>query len=812
MEKWIGWIAKLRWAIVAVWLALAALSFFVLPDLQSIVRQTEQKFLPVDAESVQAVRLLQEINPSSHSLSSAVIVLHRQGSLNDTDKRWMEELLERIQSSKQEFMISSVISTRTNPELAERMLSKDGSTLLAIVNFPFADFEDSTKISLAKIKPMLREAPSGTTAILTGSAQLSQDFQQSSENGLRRTEIITIGLVLVILLFVFRSPITPIIPLLTIGISFIIARGLVGWTAQFGMPVSHFTESFLIAVLFGAGTDYCILIIQRYREELRSDNGEALPAAISRMMRGVGKTILFSASTVLTAFLLIGFADFGLYRSAVGVAIGMLVTVAAALTLTPALLLVFGKASFWPNRHGAAHKREESRMWAKLATLAAKRSTLVLLSTTILLAPLALLFQGQRSFDDISEMDPKLESIVGFRQIERAFSAGEAFPVTIAVSAAQSMRTKSGLAALEQASSDLARADNVLEVRSAVRPLGRKPDQMTVPGQLRTPNVDEIIQTIMKEQRFLSEGLEAIALGALPFSQGLLGILPSIGRLGDGIGKLLVSPLGGFARVSDSAGSKTTDADRQALDYYISPDGKTTKFELILKPYPYSGLAMDSVPVIAGQLRASLASTYLTDTKAYVTGVSAKYNELRDISYHDFVRTGLFVLAGIAVVLILLLRSVLAPICVMLSLGFNYLITMGITEFVFVDMLGYPGLSWTVSFFIFLIIVALGVDYSIFLMARFKEEVRPGEVRSAMTKAMKTTGGIITSAAIIMAGTFGALCFSGVVTLVQIGLGTLFGLLLYATLFMGLIVPAFTFLLGEKNGWPFKAKTNRKLP
>ncbi|MDB4868811.1 MAG: family transporter, partial [Cohnella sp.] len=152
------------------------------------------------------------------------------------------------------------------------------------------------------------------------------------------------------------------------------------------------------------------------------------------------------------------------------------------------------------------------------------------------------------------------------------------------------------------------------------------------------------------------------------------------------------------------------------------------------------------------------------------------------------------------------LRSILAPLYVLLSLGVNYLVTMGIMEFLFVKLLGFPGLSWTVSFFIFLIVVALGVDYSIFLMARFKEEYRPGGVVPAMTKAMKTTGGVIISAAVIMGGTFGAMGFSGVGTLVQIGVGTLIGLLLYAVVFMGLVVPSFSFLLGEANWWPFRRK------
>ncbi|WP_373229111.1 MMPL family transporter [Cohnella sp.] len=817
MEKWVSWISKLRYAILAAWIVMASLSLFVLPDLHTIVRNTEQKFLPAHAESIRATKLLQQINPSARSLSNAVLVLSRKEGLMESDKNWMQHLLSQIETRKAELGITSILSSQSQPELSERLHSKDGSTLLAIVSLPEADFEDSTQNTLIKLKELLEAAPEGTLATLTGSAPLAQDFQQTSQDGLHRTELLTIGIVLIILLLVFRSPITPIIPLLTIGLSLLISRGLIAVAAAIGMPVSHFTESFLIAVLFGAGTDYCILMIQRYREELASAADKNRVTALSRMMAGVWKTLIYSASTVFTAFFLIGFAHFGLYRSAVGVAIGMLVTVAASMTLAPAMLLVFGKAIFWPLRQSSGNGYGESKLWGAMAKLTAKRPGIVLLAAILFLSPLTLLYQGQRSFDDISDIHESASSIVGFRQVERAFGTGELFPVTLAVTSKQSMRTRSGLAALEQASSELTRADGVREVRSAVRPLGRKPEELTIPDQLDKPNAGSIIHTIMNQQQALVRGLEALALSAPSLSQGLIGIWPALRQFEAGFSQLIASQLEKLKRPSDSEetseipqANKPKDEDNktteQALNYYISPDGMTTKFEVILDVNPYSTAAMNMIEPLTEKLRESLNSTALAAPEVFTTGVSAKYNELRAISFRDFVSTGLLVLVGISIVLMLLLRSIAAPLYILLSLGFNYLITMGLTEFLFVKVLGYEGLSWTVSFFIFLIIVALGVDYSIFLMARFKEEHRPGGTASAMTKAMRTTGGVIASAAVIMAGTFGALSFSGMDTLVQIGVGTLIGLLLYATLFMALIIPAFSFLLGEANWRSFRRR------
>ncbi|MBO9599326.1 MAG: MMPL family transporter, partial [Cohnella sp.] len=243
------------------------------------------------------------------------------------------------------------------------------------------------------------------------------------------------------------------------------------------------------------------------------------------------------------------------------------------------------------------------------------------------------------------------------------------------------------------------------------------------------------------------------------------------------------------------------------LQFYMSPDGRTTKIDIVMNTNPFATETMDNVDRLSAVLRDSLELSVIPEPQVYASGASAKYNELRGISYADFVRTASLVLLGIAIVLIALLRSIIATLYVLAALVFNYLLTMGLLEFLYVRMLGFDGLSWTVSFFIFMVVVALGVDYSIFLMSRYKEESRQGgDTREAMTTAMATTGGVIVSAAAIMAGTFGALGFSGVDTLVEIGVGTMIGLLLYATLFMSLIVPALAFLFGERGYRPFRGR------
>lgn len=949
-ERFFRGIARAKWLVLLGWLAITVASMLALPDLGAIVKQTEQKFVPADSESVVAKGMLERINPDAATRSSAILVYSRDGGLNDGDREWLKAKAAEIAALSGKDGFKSVQSAYESPELSAKFRSKDGTTEMLIVGFSGTDNDAQTQDAVDSLNERIKGAPAGSKVELTGSAPIGKDFQQSSSDGLKKTELLTVALVLIILLIVFRSPVAPFIPLLTIGFSLVITRGLVAAATHLGMPVSSFTESFLIAVMFGAGTDYCILLIQRYREELSRDGDKV--EALVRTMRTVGKTVAFSASTVFVAFFLIGFAQFGLYQSAVGVAIGVAITLISGLTLTPALLMILGKAAFWPSKPAIGQGHGDSKLWSGMAAFAARRPVAILLVTVLLLAPVTLLYHGKRSFDDLKEIDPSLGSVQGFRQVERTFGSGEVFPLSVALTSTSSMRTPEALAAMEAASAGVAKLKGVHEVRSAVRPLGEQLADLTVSDQLTKTSdalaqlkdgVDKVagglkdaetsidggqgdvdkltqslramsgktkdaqdglgqihgglqqaaagagelasgakqsasvalsmsadLQALLKshpelkddpalqrlsgKQQGLAEGLTGLRSGADRLSASFNKLTPGVSQIASGLGQLAngqnqaadgTAKLGaglkeltgglksgsqglgqvssGLTQVKDATASigdsqipgwnlpqSALDSAemQQALDFYIAKDGKTAKFDIVLAVNPYSPEAQDTVVQVRDALRASLSGGAIKDAHVYVSGTSAQIIELKDISKSDFMRTGTFVLLGIFIVLLIMLRSIVMPIYLLLSLGFNFLVTMGIVEFIFVDLLGKEGLSWSASFFIFLIIVALGVDYSIFLMARFKEEYRPGGITYAISKAMSTTGGVIVSAAVIMGGTFAALMMSGVNTLLQIGAGIVIGLILYAFVFMGLVVPALANLFGESN-WFFFGKRKK---
>lgn len=739
IDRFFKAVLKFRWLVVTLWVALAAAIVIGVPSLQEVVNRTDTSFLPKNATSLKANEWVNKINPDSSAKTSAVVVLFDEKGISKADRTWFYGQLNALQKSQADYTITQVVSVKDVPALASQLISKDGQLEMAQLKFKYDLMDQRTKDAVPDLRELLSEnRPAGLNAHLTGAAGITVDFAKSSEDGLKSTEILTLFLVLGILLLVFRSFITPFLPLFVVALSFVITTGLVGVAVdQFGLPVSSFTQSFLIAIMFGAGTDYCILLIQRYREELA--NGLSKEEAILRTMHSVGKTVLYAGSTVLIAFAIIGFATLNMYASAVGVAIGIAVTLLAAVTLVPALFMMLGTKLFWPLKVKVGDGHHDSKVWGGFASVAIKRPLVVLLVLAIVFMPLTSFFHGKRSFDDLAEIGSKYDSVKGFRLIEEKFSAGEVLPVTAGIkSSAISLRDPKAIAAIGKVTAAIEQLAPIEKVRSLAQPSGEK--STLTPAQQ---------QKLMQSKEYQA-------------------------------------------------------AYAQALAYYTSVDGQFGKMEIVLKKNPYAEASLKDIPKIEKAIQQAVKGTVLADAKIALSGTTAQYHELEGMSQKDLVRTSTLVIIGVFLVLMFMLRSIVAPVYLLLSLVANYLITMGILELVFVQWLGYPGLSWTVSFFAFIIIIALGVDYSIFLMARVKEEYVPGQMNQAIRKAMMSTGGVITSAAAIMSGTFAAFMFSGVLTLMQIGAAIVIGLALYTLVFMGFVVPAVVRLLGDKNGWPFK--------
>ncbi|MFY9585960.1 MAG: MMPL family transporter, partial [Actinomycetota bacterium] len=305
-------------------------------------------------------------------------------------------------------------------------------------------------------------------------------------------------------------------------------------------------------------------------------------------------------------------------------------------------------------------------------------------------------------------------------------------------------------------------------------------------------------------------GVDATVSGTRKMIDGLDQILPGLGLLRTGLAE-------GASRVRSagigdlvSAGNlgltpqlvESIPGLRKQLGFFISPDEKATRLFVTLSREPYAAASLDAVTVMRSQARFALSKTPLEDAEILATGSAAFFDDIRTLSTHDFRTIIIAVVIGIFVVLALLLRSLVAPTYLIFTVLLSLLATLGLTTFVFQIVGGQPGVAWWLPPFLFVMLVALGADYNIFLMSRIREEARVYTTADATARGLALTGHVITSAGLILAGTFGALLFAPLRSLQQYGFAVTIGILLDTFVVRSLLVPSIAVLLGRHNWWP----------
>jgi putative drug exporter of the RND superfamily len=334
--------------VIGGWIAVAAIVHVVAPDLRDVATYDETAFLTADADSIRAVDVLAQNWPQDEFGNSAAIVVSHRSGLSPSDLAYIDALESWLRSDAAPKVVRGTQSVRSRPELRDVLSAKDGTTSILIVQFNTPPFEPPTNEAVVDIRDHIKDTkPRGLVVHVTGNAGVAADQSNTIQDSIDRTTFITLILVVLILLWVYRSPVTLFVPLTTIGVSFLVAQGLVAMLAQAGMKVSSLVETFMIVIIFGAGTDYCLFIISRFREEVgRSHEYRRTLAATIAV---IGAVIASSAGTVMVGFTAQGVAKFGMFRT-VGpaMAVAILVTLVAGLTLTPALMRAIGRNLFWP--------------------------------------------------------------------------------------------------------------------------------------------------------------------------------------------------------------------------------------------------------------------------------------------------------------------------------------------------------------------------------------------------------------------------------------------------------------------------------
>ena len=733
---------RFRWLIIAGWLVATVVLTMALPSLSSVEKNSNSQFLPSSAASVQAAELARPFSSTTTSDATYVAAVP-SGTLSSADNLAIDRAEQAMRSLPK---VSAVVDG------GESANGRARSALIEARVPSNATARDKVAV-VAGLRSTFTTSgsPPGLEMHLTGSLARSVDQQNQNGRAQTLTEVLSVLFIMALLLLTFRALLAPLVALLPSAVALIAAGPVIAAASHLGVQVSDLTPILLVVVLLGAGTDYGLFLIFRIREELR--RGREVHEAVSFSLCKVGESITFSGLTVIGALATVVVASFGLYQGlGPALAIGIAVALLANLTLLPALLAVLGRSVFWPRIPRMGHHRGGT--WGRIAGRVVGRPVLTLTIGLIIFGGLAvsMLAYAPSGFND---PPPPATSDSGRGQAILAadYPSAEVDPTNVVFRLKTSVWHDPELLATAQR--ELLRTGEFSSVTGALDPNG-----MPISAAA------------------LAEAHDQLA------SLGPAAELPAV-------------PADGAAM------SSAAYRDYQASAQFISADGRTIQFETSLRAgSPDGTAAAAAIPAIRAAVTGVAHS--IGATTSGVNGDAALAADVGSISQNDLFTIIPIVMIVLALLLAVVLRSLIAPLYLVISVGLSYLASLGLAVLVFELIGGQDGINFVLPFFMFIFIMALGQDYNILVMTRIREEAHHAPIRVAVKRAVEATGTTVTSAGLILAGTFGVLTATGNAQVQEIGLGLAAGILLDTFLVRTLLVPSVVVLLGRWNWWPSK--------
>ncbi|WP_175640608.1 MMPL family transporter [Metabacillus schmidteae] len=473
-------IIKGKWFVIIGWIAVVVGLFLAAPNMGNLVSEKGQISVPDGYSSSLADEILNEVQKqdSVGDEITAALVFHNENKLTNDEIKEAEKAIGLLEENK-ELDVASILTHFNEEALKEQLVSDDGKTILASVSINRNEREGK------EISDLLYETIEDVKVdhYYTSGWMIDEDVMTSSQEGLKKTEGITVVFILGVLLLVFRSVIAPIIPLITVGLTYLASQSIVAILVDIvNFPISNFTQIFLVAVLFGIGTDYCILLLSRFKEEL--SHRESTVEAIIETYRNAGRTVFFSGLAVMIGFAAIGFSQFKLYQSASAVAVGVAILIIALFTVVPFFMAVLGNKIFWPSKGTMEHK--DSKFWEIVGKFSLARPLIALLVVAAVCAPFLITYDGELSYNSLEEIGSDVNSIKAFNAIADSFGPGESMPTQVVLKNDEEMNSTEYIALAEMISNELEKVDLVDTVRSVTRPTGEKIEDFYVSKQAET--------------------------------------------------------------------------------------------------------------------------------------------------------------------------------------------------------------------------------------------------------------------------------------------------------------------------------------
>ncbi|OFS72804.1 MMPL family transporter [Lactobacillus sp. HMSC08B12] len=508
------------------WVLILVISLVALPNVESLTRAHSEISLPSNVESEAAKLIKNEWGSKKKNTYEVAVVFNKKsGKLTETDQGNIEASIDRLTSNQKKYGIKDYLAPQDNIATKKLLKSKDGTTWVMQMNIA------KSHGTISQVNDEINKAvkTSGVRTYVTGADVLNNDFTSSIREGIKKTELITVVFIFIVLIIVFQSPVVPLVSLLTVGVSFLVSFSIVtNLVNQVNFPFSNFTQVFMVIVLFGIGTDYNILLYNHFKEDL--GNGLGVAEATKDSIKKAGRTILYSGSSILIGFSALGLANFSVYRSASGVAVGVLVLLIVLLTLNPFFMATLGKKMFWPSKEFAGEN--PSKMWHGISSATLKRPVVFLAAVAVVVTPFFVTYSNVLNYDDTAEISDSVPSKQGLNLVQKHFSKGMAMPSYLYIKSDHTLDNEKDLKLIDELTRKLRNSEGVDKVMSATEPYNEKIKLLYVKKQLKS--VTDGTAKLEKGVGKLTKGSEQVTSGAKKLANGADQLDEGTGTLSDG--------------------------------------------------------------------------------------------------------------------------------------------------------------------------------------------------------------------------------------------------------------------------------------
>ena len=910
--------------ILLVWVAVAALTNIAAPQLEVVGAERSVSMNAADSPSIKAMRHIGQTFEEFDSDSAAMIVLEGDQPLGADAHRYYDTLVKRL--GQDTTHVQHIQDFWGDPLTAGGSQSKDGKAALVQVYLAGNQGEALANESVDAVRAIVAEVPPppGVKAYVTGAAPLITDNFQVGSAGTHKVTAITFLVIAVMLLIVYRSVVTMLIVLVAVAIELAAARGVVAVLANSGLiGLSTYSTNLLTLLAIAAGTDWAIFLVGRYHEARGA--GEDRKVAYDTMFRGTVHVIVGSGLTIAGAVACLYFTRLPYFQTlGVPAAIGVLVTLAAALTLGPAVIVMAGRFGLMEPKRAM-----RTRGWRRIGTVIVRWPGPILVVTcAIALIGLLALPGYKTSYDARPYLPDTAPAVVGYAAAERHFSEARLNPELLMIETDHDMRNPADMLILERVAKAVLHTPGVALVQSITRPLGTPIKHSSIPFQISAQSASQIMNLsyqkdraadLMKQAAEISNTIDilkqqltlqqASAAATHEQTQAFHDTVTIVTDLRDKLANFddqfrplrnyfywephcfdipmcaalrsVFDSLDGISALSDQFTSITASLDKldalqpqllallppqiaiqernrdltlsnyattggtnaqseealrnatamgQAFDtaknddsfylppeafdnpdfkrglkLFLSPDGKAARMIITHQGNPATPEGISHIDAIRDSAFDAIKATPLSDAKIYVAGVAATYKDVQDGAKYDLLIVALAALALILLIMMFITRSLVAAAVivgtVVLSLGASFGLSVLVWQYIFGIQL-----YWIVLALAVILLLAVGADYNLLLISRFKEEVGAG-LKTGSIRAMAGTGGVVTAAGLVFAATMSSFIFSDLVVLGQIGTTIGLGLLFDTLIVRSFMTPSIAVLLGRWFWWPQIVRT-----